>query len=78
MSLCAISRRPCTYRVARVDRRPYASIQSISAPNITALGSQLAALVIWKISVLGAGVWVGAQVDPLLIFVGVVSELGWG
>ena len=27
---------------------------------------------------LGAGVWVGAQVDPLVIFVGVVSELGWG
>ena len=26
----------------------------------------------------GAGVWVGAQVDPLAIFVGVVSELGWG
>ena len=26
----------------------------------------------------GAGVWVGAQVDPLVVFVGVVSELGWG
>ena len=26
----------------------------------------------------GAGVWVGAQVDPLVIIVGVVSELGWG
>ena len=26
----------------------------------------------------GAGVWVGAQVDPLVIFVGVVSELGGG
>ena len=26
----------------------------------------------------GAGAWVGAQVDPLVIFVGVVSELGWG
>ena len=25
-----------------------------------------------------AGVWVGAQVDPLLVFVGAVSELGWG
>ncbi len=25
----------------------------------------------------GAGVWVGAQVDPLVVFVGVVSELGW-
>ncbi len=25
-----------------------------------------------------AGVWVGAQVDPLAVFVGVVSELGWG
>ena len=25
-----------------------------------------------------AGVWVGAQVDPLVVFVGVVSELGWG
>ena len=25
-----------------------------------------------------AGVWVGAQVDPLAIFVNVVSELGWG
>ena len=24
------------------------------------------------------GVWVGAQVDPLVVFVGVVSELGWG
>ena len=27
---------------------------------------------------LARGVWVGAQVDPLVIFVGVVSELGWG
>ena len=27
---------------------------------------------------LGAGVWVGAQVDPLVVFVDVVSELGWG
>ena len=26
----------------------------------------------------GAGVWVCAQVDPLVVFVGVVSELGWG
>ncbi len=26
----------------------------------------------------GVGVWVGAQVDPLVVFVGVVSELGWG
>ena len=26
----------------------------------------------------GAGVWVGAQVDPLVVFVGVVSELSWG
>jgi len=26
----------------------------------------------------GAGVWVGAQVDPLVVFVGVVSELVWG
>jgi len=26
----------------------------------------------------GAWVWVGAQVDPLVVFVGVVSELGWG
>ena len=26
----------------------------------------------------GAGVWVGAQVDSLVVFVGVVSELGWG
>jgi len=26
----------------------------------------------------GAGVWVGAQVDPLAVLVGVVSELGWG
>ena len=26
----------------------------------------------------GAGVWVGAQVDPLVVFVDVVSELGWG
>ncbi len=26
----------------------------------------------------GAGVWVGAQVDPLVVFVGVVSELGRG
>ena len=26
----------------------------------------------------GAGVWVGAQVDPLVVFVRVVSELGWG
>ena len=25
-----------------------------------------------------AGVWVGAQVDPLVVFVRVVSELGWG
>lgn len=25
-----------------------------------------------------AGVWVCAQVDPLVLFVGVVSELGWG
>jgi len=24
------------------------------------------------------GVWVGAQVDPLVVFVIVVSELGWG
>ena len=24
------------------------------------------------------GVWVGAQVDPLVIFVVVVSELSWG
>ena len=31
-----------------------------------------------KISVLGAEVWVRAQVDPLVVFVGVVSELGWG
>ena len=23
-------------------------------------------------------VWVGAQVDPLMVFVGVVSELSWG
>ena len=29
-------------------------------------------------SKMGAGVWVGAQVDPLAVFVGVVSELGWG
>ena len=27
---------------------------------------------------LGAGVWVGTQVDPLVVFVDVVSELGWG
>ncbi len=27
---------------------------------------------------LGAGVWVGAQVDPLLVFEDVVSELGYG
>jgi len=27
---------------------------------------------------MGAGVWVGAQVDPLFVFVRVVSELGWG
>ena len=26
----------------------------------------------------GAGVWVSAQVDPLVVFVGVVSELVWG
>ena len=26
----------------------------------------------------GAGDWVGAQVDPLVVFEGVVSELGWG
>ena len=26
----------------------------------------------------GAGVWVGAQVDPLVIFVGVVIELVFG
>ena len=26
----------------------------------------------------GAGVWDGAQVDPLFVFVRVVSELGWG
>ena len=26
----------------------------------------------------GAGVWVGAQVDPLVVFVFVVSELVWG
>ncbi len=25
-----------------------------------------------------AGVWVGAQFDPMVVFVGVVSELGWG
>ena len=25
-----------------------------------------------------AGVWVGAQVDPLVVFESVVSELGWG
>lgn len=25
-----------------------------------------------------AGVWVGAEVDPLVVFVGVVSELSWG
>ena len=25
-----------------------------------------------------AGVWVGAQADPLVVFVGAVSELGWG
>ena len=25
-----------------------------------------------------AGFWVGAQVDPLVVFVDVVSELGWG
>ena len=24
------------------------------------------------------GVWVGAQVDPLVVFEDVVSELGWG
>lgn len=23
------------------------------------------------------GVWVGVQVDPLVVFAGVVSELGW-
>ena len=27
---------------------------------------------------LGAGVWVGAQVDPMVGFVSVVGELGWG
>ncbi len=26
----------------------------------------------------GSGVWFVAQVDPLVVFVGVVSELGWG
>lgn len=26
----------------------------------------------------GHGVWVGAQVDPLVVFAGVVSELSWG
>jgi len=26
----------------------------------------------------GRGVWVGAQVDPLVVFVFVISELGWG
>jgi len=26
----------------------------------------------------GAGVWVGAQLDPLVVFVFVVRELGWG
>ena len=26
----------------------------------------------------GAGVWVGAHVDPLVVFVGVVSEPVWG
>jgi hypothetical protein len=30
-----------------------------------------------KLEFICAGVWVGAQVDPLVIFVGVVSELGW-
>ena len=27
---------------------------------------------------LAAGVWVGAQVDPLVVLVDVVSELVWG
>ena len=31
-----------------------------------------------KMISVAAGVWVGAQVDPLVVFVGVVSELGWG
>ena len=31
-----------------------------------------------KVKIFCAGVWVGAQVDPLVVFVDVVSELGWG
>jgi len=31
-----------------------------------------------EVKVICAGVWVGAQVDPLVVFVGVVSELSWG
>ena len=54
-------------RVARLRERASELLTSIPNPQVRCEYTHSC-----------AGVWVGAQVDPLVVFVGVVSELGWG
>ena len=73
LNSCSLKSNNC---VAQVDRRPYATIQSISAPNITSMGSQLASLVTWKIYVLGSTIWKKVPIMGKLSRVAVVTCVG--